>query len=130
MEAKNISTNIANGTVHYIDHMESISNVKWQKHPSFKGVYLKLIISGTDTLGVFSSHLVKIDPECCLEAHCHENQMELHEVIEGEGIFQLVEDSFEYHPGKISVTPKGKKHMVKAGKKGLTLMAKFFPAMS
>ena len=129
METKMISTNIANGTVHYSDRTENISEVEWAKHPKFKGVYLKHIIKGADTDGLFSSHLVKIDPDCCLENHCHENQLELHEVIEGVGKCQLIEERFDYHLGKMAVIPKGESHMVQAGKNGLTLLAKFFPAM-
>lgn len=41
METKIISTDIANGTVHYIDRLDKISDVKWTKHPRFKGVYMK-----------------------------------------------------------------------------------------
>ena len=124
-----ISTNIANGTVHYSDRSENISDVEWTIHPKFKGVYLKHMIVGADTSALFSSHLVKIEPNCCLETHCHENQLELHEVIEGEGLCQLIEDTFDYHLGKMAVIPKGENHMVHAGKNGLTLLAKFFPAL-
>ena len=128
METKIISANIANGTIHYYDRSENISNVAWAKHPKFKGVYLKNLIIGADTEGLFSSHLVKIDPDCRLETHCHENQLELHEVIEGNGSCQLIGDLFDYHPGKMTVIPKGENHRVQAGEKGLTLIAKFFPA--
>ncbi len=129
METKTISTNIANGTIHFIDRSEKNSDVEWTKHPKFKGVYLKHMIKGADTCGLFSSHLVKIDPECCLEKHCHENQLELHEVIEGDGLYQIVGDTFDYHLGKMAVIPKGENHMVQAGENGLTLLAKFFPAL-
>jgi len=129
METKMISTNIANGTIHYSDRSENISDVEWARHLSFKGVYLKHMINGVDTNGLFSSHLVKIDPDCCLEKHCHENQLELHEVIEGDGLCQLIDDTFNYHLGKMAVIPKGENHMVQAGKNGLTLLAKFFPAL-
>lgn len=129
MENKMISTNIANGTIHYSDRSDSLSDVEWTKHSEFKGVYLKHMIKSTDTTGLFSSHLVKIEPGSCLETHIHENQLELHEVIEGDGTCQLIEERFDYHPGKMAVIPKGKRHMVLAGKKGLTLLAKFFPAL-
>jgi mannose-6-phosphate isomerase-like protein (cupin superfamily) len=129
METKTISTNIANGTIHYSDRSENISDIEWSKHPKFNGVYLKNMIQGADTCGLFSSHIVKIDPNCCLETHCHENQMELHEVIEGDGSCKLIEDVFDYHFGKMAVIPKGESHMVQAGENGLTLLAKFFPAM-
>ncbi len=129
METETISMNIANGTIHYSDRSENILDVEWSKHPNFKGVYLKHMIKGADTNGLFSSHLVKIEPHDCLETHCHENQLELHEVIEGDGSCQLIEETFGYHLGKMAVIPKGKSHMVQAGENGLTLLAKFFPAM-
>ena len=129
METATISTNIANGTVHYTDRSENISAVEWAKHPNFKGVYLKHMIKSADTGGLFSSHLVKIDPDCSLENHCHENQLELHEVIEGDGVCQLFKERVAYHLGQMAVIPKGESHMVQAGKNGLTLLAKFFPAL-
>ena len=129
METKMISTYIANGTIHYFDRSENISDVEWARHPGFKGVYLKHMIKGADTSGLFSSHLVKIEPNCCLETHCHENQLELHEVIEGDGLCQLIEDTFDYHLGKMAVIPKKETHMVQAGVNGLILLAKFFPAL-
>lgn len=128
MKTKTITVNIANGAVHYSDRSENISGMDWTSHPKFKGVYLKNMIKGSDTNGLFSSHLVKIDPNCCLEKHCHENQLELHEVIEGDGSCNLIEEVFDYHLGKMAVIPKGKIHMVQAGENGLTLLAKFFPA--
>lgn len=129
METKIISTNIANGTIHYTDRTANISDIEWEEHPKFKGVYLKHMIKGADTDGLFSSHLVKIDPNCCLENHCHENQLELHEVIEGNGSCILLEKSFDYHLGKMAVIPKREDHMVQADEHGLILLAKFFPAL-
>ncbi|MCP4115807.1 MAG: cupin domain-containing protein [Desulfobacteraceae bacterium] len=129
METNKISTDIANGTVHYADRSEKLSDAERVEHPQFKGVYLKLMIKGADTSGRFSSHLVRIAPECTLENHCHENQLELHEVLEGEGSCRLMDKRFDYHSGKMAVIPKGENHMVRAGKNGLILAAKFFPAM-
>lgn len=129
METKSISTNIANGMIHYLNRSEPISAVEWTGHPKFKGVYLKHMIKGADTNGLFSSHLVKIDPHCCLDTHCHENQLELHEFIEGNGWCQLVEERFDVHLGKMTLIPRGQCHEVHAGENGLTLMAKFFPAL-
>ncbi len=129
METKRISANIANGTIHFPNHETNISSVEWVKHPQFKGVHLKHMIKGSDTNGLFSSHLVKVDPGCALETHCHDEQMELHEVLEGQGILCLAEETVDYHTGKFAVTPKGIGHRVEAGKNGLVLLAKFFPAL-
>lgn len=129
MKAEIHSSNIANGTVHYSNRTEKISDVEWVKHPKFKGVYLKNMIKGFDTDNLFSSHLVKIDPGCSLEPHCHGNQIELHEVIEGTGTCKLCENVFDYHFGKMAVIPQGENHSVHAGEGGLILLAKFFPAV-
>lgn len=65
METKTISTNIANGTIHYFDRSKNISDIEWSKHPKFNRVYLKNMMQGADTCGLFSSHIIKIDPNCC-----------------------------------------------------------------
>ena len=129
MKDISITSNIANGMIHNIDQSTNIAEIEWRKHPDFKGVYLKHMITGEKTGGLFSSHLIKLDPDGCLETHCHDGKMELHEVIEGSGLFQLLDDVFEYHLGKMAIIPEGKRHMVKAGEDGLTLLAKFFPAL-
>lgn len=129
MDTKINSTNIANGTIHYSDHLENISDIEWAEHPKFKGVSLKHLIKGSNTNSHFSSHLVKIDPNCTLDTHCHDEQWELHEIIEGQGTCQLVSETVDYHLGKMAVIPMGAKHKVQAGKNGLILFAKFFPAL-
>ncbi len=128
MNEMSITENIANGQIHYIDQTSEISGIKWEKHPSFKGVYMKKMITGAETGGLFSALLIKLDPESCLELHCHEEQMELHEVMAGDGTFQLLDKTYDYHLGKFALIPKKKNHMVRAGKSGLTLFAIFFPA--
>ncbi len=129
MAPNRISTNIANGTIHFPSHKTDISEIEWVNHQEFKGVHLKHMIKGSDTNGLFSSHLVKVDPGCALETHCHGEQTELHEVIEGQGFLCLAEETIDYHTGKFAVTPKGIEHRIEAGKKGLVLLAKFFPAL-
>ena len=129
METNAKSMNIANGTVHYPERTVILSEKEWKQHPEFSGVYLKHLITGQDTGGVFSSHLVKIDPHCILDTHCHADRMELHEVLEGKGECRLMDQSFVYHFGKSALIPKEVMHSVHAGERGLTLIAKFFPAL-
>lgn len=126
---RDIATSIADGRIHHTDRSESIPNIEWKAHPICEGVYLKHLIKGVDTDGLFSSHLVKISPNCRLDTHCHECQLELHEIMDGQGTFRLLDESHDYHLGKMAVIPKGVNHMVQAGEKGLTLLAKFFPAL-
>jgi quercetin dioxygenase-like cupin family protein len=129
MKTQSIAANIDSGSIYYVNRSEKSAELQWVQHPNFKGVYLKHLIKGDDTDGRFSSHLVKIDPDCCLETHSHENQLELHEIIEGDGVFHLNQETFEYQPGKMAVIPMAENHRVQAGKQGLTLLAKFFPAL-
>lgn len=129
MTTRLICANVENGTIHFIDGPKEIADLEWSGHPKFHGVFLKHMIKGEDTFGLFSSHLVKIDSGCVLEMHVHEEELELHEVIEGSGTCQLNEKIFDYYPGKMTVIPKMEKHMVRAGENGLILMAKFFPAL-
>ena len=129
METREITACIANGSTTYMDREESTGEIPWNQHPKFKGVYLKHIIKGTDTDGMLSCHMVRIDANAILEEHDHENQWELHEVIEGEGKFVLESKETPYHPGRIGIIPKGTKHKVIAGEDGLILLAKFFPAL-
>ncbi len=129
MSSTEIATIIAHGCVHYTDHTENLATMEWVPHPAYKGVCLKHIIKGKETNGLFSSHLVKIDPNCRLETHYHEHQLELHEIIQGRGSFHLLDQQHEYQAGKMAIIPMGTRHMVQAGATGLVLMAKFFPAL-
>lgn len=129
MEMRSISASFANGCISYPGRDEKAGNIQWNKHPNFKGVSLKHLIKGGDTGGNLSCHLVKIDPFCSLEEHMHENQWELHEVIEGEGSFALGTKEQPYLPGCVAIIPKSTVHRVIAGKDGMVLLAKFFPAL-
>lgn len=129
METRGISACLANGSVTYPERDDLSEQIQWNEHPKFKGVYLKHLVRGVDTKGKLSCHLVRIDPNSALEDHSHEGQWELHEVLEGEGRFILGARETLYYPGRMSVIPKGMAHKVSAGRTGLVLLAKFFPAL-
>ena len=103
--------------------------IPWSKHPTFKGVELKHIITSERTDGQFSYHLVRIAPNKKIGSHIHEKQLETHEVISGTGV--CVNDGVElpYEAGIISIFPVGVPHEVIAGDDGLCLFAKFMPAL-
>jgi quercetin dioxygenase-like cupin family protein len=128
METRGISASMANGAVTYVDRDDQTGQIPWNAHPKFKGVSLKHLITGQDTNGKLSCHLVRLDPNSVLEEHVHERQLELHEVIEGEGSFILGDRETAYHLGCMAVIPEGMRHKVIAGKGGLVLLAKFCPA--
>jgi len=129
METKTQNSVMLNGVVIYLDREETIADLPWNAHAKFRNVHLKHLVKGADTKGLFSCHLVKMEPHAILEDHIHENNIELHEVIEGNGTFTLETKEAVYHPGSVGLIPQGKKHSVMAGENGLLLMAKFFPAL-
>jgi quercetin dioxygenase-like cupin family protein len=105
------------------------SSMDWILHPAFKGVFIKHLLTGDDTEGRLSLHLVKVEPGCFLAEHQHENQLELHEVLQGKGTCRLGEQSADYVPGTLAVIPVGSLHEVAANKQGLLLKATFTPAL-
>lgn len=129
MATIDITTCVANGAVTYADRDEPSGQIQWNEHPKFKGVYLKHLVRGEDTGGMLSCHLVRIDSNGVLDEHMHENQWELHEIIEGDGILIFGGRHTPYSPGGMGVMPKGVKHKIIAGQNGLVLLAKFFPAL-
>lgn len=118
-----------NGKLALTDKTINFSEIEWSKHPTFAGVELKHIVTANDTNGQFSYHLVRISPNCSIKEHTHENQLETHEVIKGNGICINSEVSIDYQIGTISIIPAGIKHEVIAGENGLYLFAKFIPAL-
>ena len=104
-------------------------DIAWTKHPTFEGVELKHIVKGSETNGAYSFHLVRIAPNCSINDHIHDPQLETHEVIAGFG--KCINDGTEivYKPGVISIMPTGIHHEVHAGEDGLFLFAKFMPAL-
>jgi quercetin dioxygenase-like cupin family protein len=105
------------------------ADIPWSKHPTFVGVELKHLITGKDTEGQFSYHLVRIAPNKSIFNHIHETQLETHEVIAGYGRCIHGSTEIEYTPGTISILPAKVEHEVHAGKDGLYLFAKFIPAL-
>jgi quercetin dioxygenase-like cupin family protein len=129
MDPQEISACLADGSITYAGREDQAKNIAWNEHPKFPGVFLKHLIKGVDTDGRLSCHLVKINPHAVLAEHMHENQWELHEVIAGEGKFLLNSQETSYRPGCMAIIPQGTNHKVIAGKNGLFLLAKFFPAL-
>lgn len=105
------------------------SDIPWSKHPVFEGVELKHILISKDTGGAFSFHLVRIAPEKNIGSHVHGTQLETHEVISGSGTCVNDGITLDYKSGTVSIFPAGVPHEVHAGKDGLYLFAKFFPAL-
>jgi quercetin dioxygenase-like cupin family protein len=109
--------------------VKETGNIEWNAHPVFKGVFLKHILTGADTGGQISSHIVKIDPFCELGNHTHEGRVEIHEVVSGTGSCLINGSEYSYTCGVTAVIPECAPHSVRAGADGLYLMAKFTPAL-
>ncbi len=105
------------------------AEIAWSKHPAFKGVELKHIVTAKDTDGKFSYHLVRIAPDCSIGNHTHDIQLETHEVIKGSGKCVNAGSTILYEPGTISIMQAGAAHEVDAGSEGLYLFARFMPAL-
>jgi len=121
--------NVLSERIFLMDKQIDIDTLKWNPHPTFKGVYLKHLITGKDTDGKLSCHIVKIDPDCILDTHIHDGKIELHEVAGGRGTMYLDKQEFSYSTGRICLIPANTPHKVVAGKDGLYLFAKFTPAL-
>lgn len=129
MESKELYQKVDKGKIAYPDRMVETSTLTWNDHPRFKGVKMKNLITGKDTGGLFSCHLIKIEKVMEIGEHIHEGKWELHEVIEGYGTCILADKELLYEPGILTVIPEGIKHRVIAGEQGLKLWAKFVPPL-
>ena len=106
-----------------------VAELPWSPHPAFAGVFLKHLLKGADTGGLFSCHLVRVDPGHEIGEHLHEGKYELHEVVAGRGVCQTMDQELEYVPGVSALMPPDIKHRIVAGDEGVWLLAKFMPAL-
>jgi quercetin dioxygenase-like cupin family protein len=118
-----------NGTIACPGKTASACDAPWNDHAAFAGVALKHLVTGADTDGLFSVHLVRLDPDAEIGIHSHDASWELHEVAAGSGQCLLDGQAIDYAPGVAAVLPQGAPHSVRAGRDGLRLLAKFVPAL-
>lgn len=119
----------SNGKLVLPEEETGFAEIPWSKHPAFKGVELKHIITAKNTDGRFSYHLVRIAPDCSIGNHIHETQLETHEVIKGSGRCVNAGSTIPYEAGTVSIMQAGIAHEVHAGSEGLYLFARFMPAL-
>ena len=108
---------------------KDFADLPWNPHPAFEGVTLKHLLTGTDTGGAFSFHLVRVAPGKSIGTHIHEMQTETHEVAGGSGVCINEGIEIPYAPGTMTILKKGTPHSVTAGSDGLFIFAKFFPPL-
>jgi quercetin dioxygenase-like cupin family protein len=109
--------------------IRDFSALPWNAHPKFRGVALKHLVVGADSGGLFSYHLVRIEPGEAIGAHIHDPQTETHEVVAGDGVCVNGDLRFDYSPGTLSLFQPRVEHSVRAGESGLLLFAKFYPPL-
>ncbi|MGE4298662.1 MAG: cupin domain-containing protein [Desulfovibrionaceae bacterium] len=128
-ETHDMAACLAQGTIAHLRKDVCAGECPWNAHPVFQGVALRHLVTGADTAGALSCHVVRIDPGCVLEEHVHAGQWELHEIVRGQGRARFAGRDVAYRPGCMAVIPMGQAHRVEAGPDGLVLLAKFFPAL-
>lgn len=124
-----IESRFENGKGHFITGEENFSELLFEPHKKFTGVALKHLVTGKETEGQLSCHLVRVEPFCCLESHTHPAHLEVHEVVAGEGTYIIDGRKYFYQPGSIGVIPMDVSHRVEAGQEGLYILATFSPAL-
>lgn len=129
MSGMNVFEKFNTGKMRIPGGVREFDSLEWKKHPAFNGVELKHLLTGEQTGGGFSFHLVRIAPGSAIGLHVHETQLETHEVIAGQGVCLNDGTEIPYDAGTVSFFPAGVPHEVRAGTEGLSLFAKFFPAL-
>ena len=102
-----------------------IEHLEWARHKDFFGGFLKNVVTAERTAGLFTCHLVRIEPGCKIGMHTHPASIEIHEVIRGSGMCLTDNGEISYTPGTISILAHNAPHEVRAGNEGLCLFAKF-----
>lgn len=122
-------TAINEGKIVGLEQEMNAADLRWNPHPKFRGVALKHLVTGESTNGQLSCHLVKIDAGCEIGEHVHVENLELHEILSGNGMAVLVDKEIPYRAGTSVVIPANKPHKVVAGQQDMYLLAKFTPAL-
>ena len=104
-------------------------SLPWNPHPKFAGVSLRHLVTGKDTGGRMSLHHVRINPGCSIGDHTHAGQVEVHDVLDGEGICTVADKEIRYVPGVMGIMPADIIHRIVAGEQGLLLLATFSPPL-
>jgi len=129
MEPNKMAEIFEQGSV-FLPHLEIEAVAKpWYSHPASKGVFLKDLVTGKETDGKFSYHLVRVWKDCEVPDHDHETQWEWNLVTSGKGSFVIGDKEVTIAPGQTFVTPPKNHHTVSAGHEDLSLLALFVPAL-
>ena len=122
-------TNREHETIVSMTGTEKTEALPWCPHPKFSGVFLKHLVTGKETGGRMSLHHVRIYPDCSIGDHTHAGQVEIHDVLSGDGTCMLEGKTIPYVPGVMGIMPADTVHRIDAGEKGLLLLATFSPPL-
>ncbi|MGD9638513.1 MAG: cupin domain-containing protein [Alphaproteobacteria bacterium] len=117
-----------NGEVHKVEGKVLTDELDWKEHPKFKNVFLKDYVAGKDTEYTLSCHIVRIVSGYSIGNHIHEKEVEIHQVVKGEGVCIFGDKEIAYKPGVVAIVPKGLPHSINA-KTDLYILANFAPAL-
>ncbi len=120
---------IHEGSIVECEQQMNVAELPWNPHPKFRGVALKHLVKGEATGGKLSCHLVRVDAGCEIGNHIHAENLELHEVLSGNGKAMLKDKEIPYVTGTCVVIPENLPHSVMADRDDLYLLAKFTPAL-
>ena len=129
MCGKDNDTVPGNETIVSTDGYRKAESLPWNPHPKFAGVALKHLVTGKDTGGRLSLHHVRVDPGCTIGDHTHAGQVEIHDVIAGEGTCTVAGKEIRYVPGTMGIMSADTVHRIDAGEEGLLLLATFSPPL-
>jgi quercetin dioxygenase-like cupin family protein len=126
-----IDTGSARGhdTIESLNGNTMTETMPWNAHPKFDGVFLRHLVTGNDSGGRISLHHVRIYPGCSIGDHAHSGQVEIHDVLDGEGVCRLEEREIRYVPGVVGIMPADRVHRIDAGERGMLLLATFCPPL-
>ena len=129
MDQKRIADIVEQGAVLFPGFETDIAEIPWCPHSRWAGVFLKDLVTGKETDGKLSYHLVRINPDCEVGDHGHRTQWEWNLIISGNGVFVLGDKEVTIMPGQSFVAPPGIHHIVSAGDEELLVLAIFSPAL-
>jgi quercetin dioxygenase-like cupin family protein len=129
MESRNLAALFERGPVIAPDRETDAADRPWYSLPGSHGVFLKDLVTGKETGGAFSYHLVRIEKTCEVPDHDHATQWEWNMVLRGNGTFLMGDKEVAIQPGQSFATPPENHHTVSAGSEELSLVAVFVPAL-
>lgn len=120
---------LSGGRIVYTDKELNVTELDWNPHPSFTGVFLKHLVKGDSSGGKFSCHLIRIKDGFEIGEHIHNDKWEFINIVGGVGKGEIAGKEIVCEPGVSMVVPENVKHRIEAGSGDVYLLAKFIPAL-